>query len=314
LHPAYEPGDGGTPSIRAALERLVEIDDANSINGADPDTTAWTDAIGAARTALAQPEGKRLILQWTENIPPGEGCRYDHCIARTPFGRFLISWKGWEKFDSPTVDETPWGDWYNAFNSVDEAKAACQKELDERFARWGHPATPPAPPAPEAGEVGEVGEVGELGTLLRVGGSCGGGAALSPEQCRRTATLLQQQEARIAGLRSALADCGRAVGGFIGEDCSDEFLLEVPREVRLAVAKADPVVVPVAVSERLPGEEDCDAGGKCWIGTWSDIDGEPTFDWAYTSPKDWTWQGIASIQSWIPAHAIPLPQAGEVEG
>ena len=47
-----------TLTIRAALERLVEIDDANSINGADPDTTAWTDAIAAARTALAQPEGE----------------------------------------------------------------------------------------------------------------------------------------------------------------------------------------------------------------------------------------------------------------
>ena len=72
-----------------------------------------------------------------------------------------------------------------------------------------------------------------------------------------------------------------------------------------------PAVVPVPVSERLPGEGDCDAEGRCWIGTWSDIDGEPTFDWAYTSPRDWTWQGIASIQFWLPAHAIPLPQSGE---
>ena len=48
-----------TPAIRAALERLVEIDDANSINGADPDTTAWPDAIAAARAALAaEPEGE----------------------------------------------------------------------------------------------------------------------------------------------------------------------------------------------------------------------------------------------------------------
>lgn len=46
-----------------------------------------------------------------------------------------------------------------------------------------------APPAPEAGDVAE------LGTLLTVGGSCGGGATLSPEQCRRTATLLQQLSA-----------------------------------------------------------------------------------------------------------------------
>jgi hypothetical protein len=94
------------------------------------------------RDALpAEPVGEGPILQWTENMPPSEGCRYDHCIAETPFGRFRISWKGWKQFDSPTVDETPWGDWDNAFNSVDEAKAACQKEMDERLARWSRPAT-----------------------------------------------------------------------------------------------------------------------------------------------------------------------------
>jgi hypothetical protein len=106
-----------------------------------------TDAIAAARAALAQPEGEGPILQWTENMPPCEDCRYDHCTAETPFGRFLISWKSWKQFDSPTVDETPWGDWYGAFNSVDEAKAACQKEMDERLARWSRPTAPPALPA-----------------------------------------------------------------------------------------------------------------------------------------------------------------------
>jgi len=65
---------------------------------------------------------------------------------------------------------------------------------------------------------------------------------------------------------------------------------------------------PIPVSERLPGEGDCDAEGRCWIGTWSDIDGEPTFDWAYTPPRDWTWEGIAMIQYWLPYWALPLPQ------
>jgi hypothetical protein len=52
------------------------------------------------------------------------------------------------------------------------------------------------------------------------------------------ATLLQQQESRIANLRSALADCGRAVGSTIGNECSDWLLLQVPQEVRLAMRKA----------------------------------------------------------------------------
>lgn len=38
-------------------------------------------------------------------------------------------------------------------------------------------------------------------------------------------------------LRSALRECGRAAGAFISDECSDEFLLQVPAEVRLAFAK-----------------------------------------------------------------------------
>lgn len=72
-------------------------------------------------------------LQWTENKPASEECRYDHCIAETPFGRFLITWKSWKAYDGPTVDETPWGDWYGSFNSVEEAKAACQKGFDKNL-------------------------------------------------------------------------------------------------------------------------------------------------------------------------------------
>ena len=99
------------------------------------------DRANSARDLLAaEPMGEGPILQWTENMPPSEVCRYDHCTAETPFGRFLISWKSWKQFDSPTVDETPWGDWYEAFDSVDAAKAACQNEMDKRIARWGRPA------------------------------------------------------------------------------------------------------------------------------------------------------------------------------
>jgi hypothetical protein len=103
-------------------------------------------AADRARAALkAEPEGEGLSLQWTDNMPPSEACRYDHCIAETPFGRFLITWKSWKEYDDPTVDETPWGDRYAAFNSVDNAKAACQQGMNERLARCGTPATPPAP-------------------------------------------------------------------------------------------------------------------------------------------------------------------------
>jgi hypothetical protein len=83
---------------------------------------------------------------------------------------------------------------------------------------------------------------------------------------------------------------------------------DVPALVYAALVRwSCPMPQPIPVSERLPGEGDCDAEGRCWIGTWSDIDGEPTFDWAYTSPRDWTWEGIAMIQYWLPHWALPLP-------
>jgi hypothetical protein len=84
-------------------------------------------------------EGPRLC--WTENMPPSESCRYDHCIAETPFGRFLITWKSWKEYNGLTVDETPWGDWCCAFDSIDEAKSACQQEFDQRLARCARAAT-----------------------------------------------------------------------------------------------------------------------------------------------------------------------------
>lgn len=73
-------------------------------------------------------------LEWTENLPPDDQCSYDHCSAETPFGRFLITWKSWETGDCPTVDETPWGDWYAPFSCVELAKLACQQQFDIRLA------------------------------------------------------------------------------------------------------------------------------------------------------------------------------------
>ena len=50
-----------TPTIRAALERLIELEDAASANGADPDMTAWNDAVATGRAAA-----------WLRENPPGQ--------------------------------------------------------------------------------------------------------------------------------------------------------------------------------------------------------------------------------------------------
>jgi hypothetical protein len=72
-----------------------------------------------------------------------------------------------------------------------------------------------------------------------------------------------------------------------------------------------PAVVPVAVSERLPGPEDCDEDGFCWMGYGYRLPGENEKD-SYAM-----WMLMPSEESsgevWCPAHSIPLPQAGEGE-
>jgi hypothetical protein len=123
--------------------------------------------------------------------------------------------------------------------------------------------TPAAPAAPEPGDVGElVADLNEIAGIL-----CGMEKHHWAARLSRAATLLQQQETRIADLRVALAECGRAVGSLIQENCSDSFLLQVPAEVQLAVARPArgnasppaPVVVPVPVAERLAVEVGSDA-------------------------------------------------------
>ena len=57
-------------------------------------------------------------------------------------------------------------------------------------------------------------------------------------------------------------------------------------------------VVPVPVTERLPGPEDCDAEGQCW---WFHPEDESQWDvWCYS-------RGNGLGTHWLPANALPLP-------
>jgi hypothetical protein len=127
------------PLISWLAESATQSADAG--RSRDAGMLTWAAQVVGERVDEDAPESAPVgpSLQWSENKPPSEECRYDHCIAETPFGRFLITWKSWKQFDSPTVDEAPWGIWCVAFDSVDAAKAACQRELDERLARWVNP-------------------------------------------------------------------------------------------------------------------------------------------------------------------------------
>ena len=72
-------------------------------------------------------------------------------------------------------------------------------------------------------------------------------------------------------------------------------------------------LVPVPVSERLPGPEDCDADGRCWW--WHPSHPESSYleGWMLR-PSSW---GVGHYDfddsvihtHWLPAHALPQPEA-----
>jgi hypothetical protein len=133
------------PPHQDKLDRLIALDREDPT----PDPTT-----PEPRPASAEAQGF-AILSWSEERQPCEECRYNHCIAETPFGRFLISWKGWEEHPAVTADETPFGDWFECWSSVEEAKSGCQSEYNRRLALVPlpqlqpepHPASPEAQPA-----------------------------------------------------------------------------------------------------------------------------------------------------------------------
>ena len=70
-------------------------------------------------------------------------------------------------------------------------------------------------------------------------------------------------------------------------------------------------VVPVAVSERLPGSKDCDENGRVWAWRPFDPEDDEIGDlWELILSR---WLNKSYWTHWLPAHAIPLPQAGELE-
>ena len=103
-----------TPTIRAALERLIELEDAASTNGADPDTTVWDEAVAAGRDALnAEPE---------PGAKPSLDDVYGLCEE---FGFYLE------------------GD-------TDESAGVLRDMITAAITRWAASATPPVPEPEEA--------------------------------------------------------------------------------------------------------------------------------------------------------------------
>ena len=73
--------------------------------------------------------------------------------------------------------------------------------------------------------------------------------------------------------------------------------------VRAALARwGRPTPQPVPVSERLPGPEDCDEQGRCWV--FDDQLGLPS--WTLIRVQG---ASLDSDMHWLPANALPTPEA-----
>ena len=78
-------------------------------------------------------------------------------------------------------------------------------------------------------------------------------------------------------------------------------LLPDPQGTRYGTTPA-----PVAVAERLPGEGECDAEGRCWFYVEALGDYDEDYGWKLL---DRTYGCNTGRSHWLPFHALPLPAA-----
>lgn len=67
-------------------------------------------------------------LEWSEEKVSNKDVKYNHVIAETPFGRFVIAWKSNDSFDvmeSPLEPEN-----YKFFSTLEQAKESCQEDFN----------------------------------------------------------------------------------------------------------------------------------------------------------------------------------------
>jgi hypothetical protein len=113
----------------------------------------------------------------------------------------------------------------------------------------------------------------------------------------------------VAPTDEALLECAAKALGYYhipqAETCLTATADELLVFARAALARwGRPAIQPVAVSDRLPGPEDCDLEGRCWLC------GKVEGDWRLIEPAN---SGVPQLKycfsHWLPANALPLPQA-----
>jgi hypothetical protein len=82
----------------------------------------------AALAALAAKD-EPVAIKWEKDAD--KECHYNNWVGITPFGKILITWKGWKEYHDACVDEFPGG--FEAYGLPDDVKAACEVEYLRRL-------------------------------------------------------------------------------------------------------------------------------------------------------------------------------------
>ena len=85
-------------------------------------------AIAAIKSAL-EAKDEPVAIKWEKDAD--KECHYNNWVGITPFGKILITWKGWKEYHDACVDEFPGG--FEAYGLPDDVKAACEVEYLRRL-------------------------------------------------------------------------------------------------------------------------------------------------------------------------------------
>ena len=112
-----------TEALRLALEALELAHPRFGIA-----TEKHKQAITAIKAAL-EAKDEPVAIKWEKDAD--KECHYNNWVGITPFGKILITWKGWKEYHDACVDEFPGG--FEAYGLPDDVKAACEVEYLRRL-------------------------------------------------------------------------------------------------------------------------------------------------------------------------------------
>ena len=93
-----------------------------------PNEVRHLKAITAIKAAL-EAKDEPVAIKWEKDAD--KECHYNNWVGITPFGKILITWKGWKEYHDACVDEFPGG--FEAYGLPDDVKAACEVEYLRRL-------------------------------------------------------------------------------------------------------------------------------------------------------------------------------------